>query len=373
MMYRDTWAEVDLGCIADNVRQVKTWIGSNVRLMAVVKADGYGHGALPVSVTALAAGADWLGVATLDEALELRRAGIVAPILVLGYVAAEYADVAAEYDIVLTVVSVLHATALARMTTDRPLRVHLKIDTGMGRLGVRTDDEIERCGAILRGSCARITGAFTHFAEADSRDKRHALHQLALAQSRFLIVKQYMDGADEPVFHAANSAATLSIPEAHLDMVRFGISLYGIPPSDEVDAEHVPLRPALRLLTRIAQLKTVPAGTTIGYGRTYSTTAETRVATLPIGYADGVLRALSNKGYVTVKGRACPILGRVCMDQIMVDASSVPDVKEGDVAAVYDEHSLRNLSRLAGTIPYELLCAISRRVPRTYIPAGPVR
>ncbi len=371
-MYRDTWVEVDLGRIADNVRTVKARIGSNVRLMAVVKADGYGHGALPVSLTALAAGANWLGVATLDEALELRQAGIVAPILVLGYVAAEYANVAAEYDIVLTVVSVSHATALARMTIHRPLQVHLKIDTGMGRLGVRTANEIERCCAILRGSGARITGAFTHFAEADRQDRHRALDQFALAQAHFLILKQCMDDSDELVLHAANSAATLGIPEAHLDMVRFGISLYGVPPSDEVDIHHVPLRQALRLFTRIVQLKTVEAGTAIGYGSTYVTTAKTCVATLPIGYADGIPRTLSNKGYVMVRGHICPILGRVCMDQVMVDVSSVPDIEEGDMVTVYDEHSLVHLSRLAGTIPYELLCDISKRVPRKYIPLSPV-
>ncbi|MCL6600381.1 MAG: alanine racemase [Alicyclobacillus macrosporangiidus] len=372
--WRDTWAEVDLGAIMENVRSIRRHIRrpagpgghaeTGPKLMAVVKADAYGHGAVPVARAALAAGADWLGVATLGEAMELREAGLRAPILVLGYVDAQHAPIAADAGVTLTVASLTHAFTLAETALSQPLSVHLKLDSGMSRIGVRTVEEVHQVAAALDGTPVRVTGAFTHFARADEADLAPALEQWEWAQPLFDAVRSRWP-ADALLLHAANSAAILALPAAHLDMVRLGISLYGVYPSGEV-ARTVPLRQALRLYTRVVQVKRVPAGTAVSYGGTHVTPAPAVLATLPIGYADGLLRALSNRGYVQIRGARCPMVGRVCMDQVVVDATAVPDVQEGDVATVYDEHSLADLADRAGTIPYELLCAISRRVPRVY-------
>ncbi|MBX6395323.1 MAG: alanine racemase [Alicyclobacillaceae bacterium] len=369
-LYRDTWAEVNLDAIAFNVHQTRQRVGPKVKIMAVVKADAYGHGALPVAMTALAAGADALGVATLDEALALRRGGVDAPVLVLGYVAPPHADKAADEHITITIVSAAHAKALSQVDLHRPVEAHLKIDTGMGRLGVRSMDEMEETLKILAGSSVRLTGAFTHFAQADARDKSHARGQLSQAKAYFERLRELWPGPDRPVFHAANSAAVIDLPDTYLDMVRLGISLYGVYPSEDVNMNGFPLQQALRLYTRIAYLKTVPPGTSISYGSTHVTQRETKVATLPIGYGDGLFRNLSNRGYVFVRGVRCPILGRVCMDQVMVDVTSVPGVKEGDLVTVYDERTLYDFARLLDTIPYELLCAVSKRVPRVYVSGG---
>jgi alanine racemase len=368
-MYRDTWAEVNLGHIAHNVKATRALIGSQVHLMAVVKADAYGHGAVPVSRTAIEAGADWLGVATLEEALVLRKSGIRAPILVLGYVSPLYANVAAEHDVTLTVVSVEHATSLKDIQSPKPLSVHLKVDTGMGRLGVLSPDDVVEVVRTLDGTRVRLTGAFTHFAQADSLDKSHAYGQLDAVRRAFERIVEVWPGREQLTFHTANSAAIIDLPESHFNMVRLGISLYGVYPSDEVKKERLNLRQALSLYTRVVHVKRVPAGTTIGYGSTYVTDRETLVATLPIGYADGLFRALSNRGFVKIGSVRCPIIGRVCMDQVMIDASLVPSLQVGDLVTVYDGETLPILSRLADTIPYELLCAISSRVPRVYVNA----
>lgn len=366
-MYRDTWAEIHLSHIAHNVKATRALIGSQVRLMAVVKADAYGHGAVPVSRTAIQAGADWLGVATLDEALAIRRSGICAPILVLGYVSPMYANVAAEHDVTLTVVSVEHARSLKEIQCSKALSVHLKVDTGMGRLGVLSPDDVAEVARALNGSCVRLTGAFTHFAQADSLDKSHACGQLDLVRRAFGRLVEVGLKREELTFHAANSAAIIDMPESYFDLVRLGISLYGVYPSDGVKKDRLNLRQALSLYTRVVQVKHVPPGTTIGYGSTYVTDRETVVATLPIGYADGLFRALSNRGFVKIGRERCPIIGRVCMDQVMIDASRVPSIQVGDVVTVYDDETLPILSQFAGTIPYELLCAISPRVRRLYV------
>jgi alanine racemase len=366
-MYRDTWAEINLSHIAHNVKATRKLIGSQVRLLAVVKADAYGHGAVRVSRTAILAGADWLGVATLDEALTIRRGGICAPVLVLGYVSPMFANVAAEHDVTLTVVSVEHARALKESQCSKTLSVHLKVDTGMGRLGVLSPEDVAEVVRILDGSRVRLTGAFTHFAQADSLDKSHANGQLDAVRRAFECLVEAGPIREELTFHAANSAAIIDMPESYFDMVRIGISLYGVYPSDEVKKDRLNLRQALSLYTRVVHVKRVPAGTTIGYGSTYVTDRETLVATLPIGYADGLFRSLSNRGFVKIGSVRCPIIGRVCMDQVMIDASCVPSLQVGDVVTVYDEETLPELARLAGTIPYELLCAISPRVPRVYV------
>lgn len=385
--YRDTWAEVDLGAIAHNVHEVKQHIGTKVKLMAVVKANAYGHGDVRVATVALANGADTLGVATLGEAMVLREAGLQAPILVLGYVAAENLAVAAQNRIDLTVVSVDHARALAAIDrqlqeanvdegadTDRPMdgrefvsySVHLKLDTGMSRLGVRSVAELEQAVAALWGTRAHITGAFTHFARADEVDKTHALQQVERVKAWFQRLQEIVPNSADLILHAANSAAIHDLPDSYFSMVRLGISLYGVYPSTEVNKSALSLRQALRLYTRVVHLKQVPPGTAVSYGGTFITTQETRLATLPIGYGDGLFRILSNRGFVTIDGQRCPIVGRICMDQTIVDVTTLPQVRLGDRVTIYDENSLDELAKLAETIPYELLCAISGRVRRVY-------
>ncbi|RIV21895.1 alanine racemase [Alicyclobacillaceae bacterium I2511] len=368
--YRDTWAEVDLGAIAHNVEAVRQRIGTKVKLMAVVKANAYGHGAIPVATTALASGANALAVATLDEALALRQADIQAPILVFGYVNPEYLAVAAENRIILTVISVDHARALAaqdgQLQASTAYQVHLKLDTGMSRIGVQSVTELEQAVAALAGTRGRIVGAYTHLARADELDKTSARQQLALARVWFQRLREIVPNPAQLTLHAANSAAVLDLADSYFSMVRLGISLYGVYPSAQVDRSAVYLRQALRLYTRVVHLKQVPPGTPVSYGGTFVTAQTTRLATLPIGYADGLMLKLSNRGFVTLANRRCPIVGRICMDQTLVDVTALPGVQVGDRVTLYDSDSLNELAELAETIPYVLLCAISERVPRVY-------
>ena len=369
--YRDTWAEVNLDNIACNVQAVKAQLKPHVKLMAVVKSNAYGHGALQVAEVALREGAEYLGVATLDEALQLRCNKIQAPILVLGHVASEHAFVAAKHGITLTVVSRNHAEQLSHAVqsfTGHILKVHLKIDTGMGRLGVRDEHELMSVVRSLAHPAIHIEGAFTHFAQADSSDQSYSKVQLDTANALFGRLKNTLERPERFILHAANSAGIIQLSESHLNMVRLGISLYGVYPSLEVDRNKIRLRQALTLYSRIVHIKDVPAGTSIGYGSTFVTERpSTKVATVPIGYGDGLPRSLSNLGYFLVRGTKCPILGRVCMDQVMIDVTHALDVEEGDLVTVYNQETLEQLSALAGTIPYELLCAISARVVRTYV------
>ncbi|WP_067928747.1 alanine racemase [Alicyclobacillus shizuokensis] len=368
--YRDTWADVNLDAIIHNVRAVQKHVGPDVQIMAVVKANAYGHGACQVAEAALEAGARCLGVATLDEALQLRQSGIDVPILVLGHVSPRYAVVAARHQITLTVVSVSHAEQLAAsMTTAQGplLDVHLKIDTGMARLGVRHADELLQAVMLIgRHPYIRLTGAFTHLAQSDARDLSFSIEQLKKSRAFFELLKQAIPNEGPLLFHAANSGGILQLPDSYFNMVRLGISLYGVYPSKNLKNHSVTLIQSLRLMSRIGMLKEVPPGTAIGYGGTFVTTRTTRVATIPIGYGDGLPRSLSNRGYFRIHGERCPIIGRVCMDQTLVDVTSLSDVQEGDEVVIYDNLTLIELAELANTIPYELLCAIAPRVPRCY-------
>ncbi|MDQ0190340.1 alanine racemase [Alicyclobacillus cycloheptanicus] len=368
--YRDTWAEVDLSAIAHNVRAVQRHIGLQRQVMAVVKANAYGHGAVQVAAAALAAGAAQLGVATLDEALALRAAGVRGPILVLGYVPPRHAAAAAHHAVMLTVVSARHADQLASCmdaSAETPLDVHLKIDTGMGRLGVRTAEELLQAAAGLsRNPNIHLRGAFTHLAQSDAETLDFTKQQLQTAAALFDLLRQHVPGEAPLLLHAANSGGILQVPASHFNMVRLGISLYGVYPSEHLRSRSLALVQALQLKSRIAHLKEVPPGTPIGYGSTYVTRRATLVATVPIGYADGLPRALSNRGYFLVHGRPCPIIGRVCMDQTMIDVTDCADAQEADEVVIYNDRTLPELAGLIDTIAYELLCAIAPRVPRVY-------
>jgi alanine racemase len=379
------WAEIDLAAVAENTRALRRHTIPRAQVMAVVKADGYGHGAVPVARTALANGAGWLGVARCGEGVRLREAGIGAPILVFGYTPPDAAEELLEFDLRQAVHSVETAAAYSALAARRGkrLRVHLKVDTGMGRLGLLPAVEaaggrMDRAFAGAAESIARLPGIdaegiFTHLASADSAELAPALRQL----ERFseLLDALAANGLVFPVRHAANSAALIALPRSHLDLVRPGIALYGLAPSEEMDLSAIRLRPAMALKTRIIHLKDVPAGFAVSYGMTYRTPAPTRIATVPAGYADGYRRSFSSRGQMLVQGRRVPVVGRVCMDLTMLDVGGVPEVRLEDEVVVFgrqgdEEIPAGELARALRTIPYEIVCNVAARVPRTY-PAPP--
>jgi len=344
--------------------------------MAVVKAEAYGHGAVPVARVALDAGATWLGVAIPEEAVPLRAAGISARILVLGPIAPEQADLVAAHGLDECVCDLAQAEALDRAARarGRVLALHLKVETGMGRVGLRPPEVRAVAEKIRTLSSVRLVGLMTHFAEAEAEDPAFAREQLA----RFAEAARDLAAAAiaAPIRHAANSAGLLFLPEARLDLVRPGIMLYGCHPRGRGHPADPPLRPALRFRTAISQIHDVPRGESVSYGRTFVAPRDLRVATLPAGYADGVGRLLSNRGHVLVRGRRVPIIGRVCMDMTMVDVTGLPDIRVGDEAVLIgrqgeEEISADEVAEAQGTISYEVLCRIGPRVPRVYLPPSP--
>lgn len=368
---RPTWLEVDLGAIGANTRLVKDIVGGRVAVLVSLKADAYGHGALRVARTALRNGAGWLGVATVSEAAPLRGAGVVAPILVFGFVPAWQAREVARLDLRATVYELESARALARAARDlgRPVSVHVKIDTGMGRLGLRAENVagvVAFCEALSALDGLIVEGAFTHLATADSADQTYARHQIARFEA--VLAALATRNLRPPVIHAANSAALLALPETRYDLVRPGIAIYGLAPSADVPLPPG-FSPALTFKTQVAQVKEVPAGEGISYGATYVTTAPTRVATLPVGYADGFRRGPTNWGEVLLRGRWAPILGRVCMDQCMVDVTRIPGVRVGDEVVLIGRQgdqvlTAEMVAERLGTINYEVVAELLARVPR---------
>jgi len=379
------WAEIDLASIAHNVRELRRATRSTAGLMAVVKADGYGHGAVEVAKRALISGAEWLGVARIEEALKLRRAGLEAPILVFGYTSPDRIDDLIEHRLVQSVFDLETAEALSARSVARGAKteVHLKIDTGMGRLGLPADallaadagrtgpDRIvNQVKRLFRLPGLRIGGIFTHFAAADSPDRSSAEFQLELFTD--LLNRLRQAGCEFPIRHAANSAAVIEMPESHLDLVRPGIALYGLYPSETVSRSTVALRPAMSLKSRIIQLKSVPAGFKVSYGMTYETPTATHIATVPVGYADGLDRRLSSCGHMLVGGRRAPIVGRVCMDLTMLAVDDAARIKQTDEVVVFGRQGnagihVDELAAQLGTISYEIVTNISVRVPRVYL------
>ncbi len=369
---RPTWAEVNLSRLASNVREFRRILPPGVRIMAVIKADGYGHGAYEVSRAALKEGAMMLGVASLEEGLELRQKGIGSPILILGYTDPRQNCLLIENDLTPTVFQWEAAFSLSEqaLALGKQVPVHVKLDTGMSRLGLQEPAHILSFLEKLSGLAGiRIEGLFTHFATADEKEKSF-LHE-QLHRFNTVIEEGEKKGIHIPLKHAANSAAAIDFPESRLDMVRIGLGIYGCYPSGEVSREQIELRPVLSLKSRIVLLKKISPGTPVSYGRTFTAAAETMIAVVPLGYGDGYSRQLSNKGVMLVRGRDVPVIGRVCMDLTMLDVGAVPGVQEGDEVVVYGKQGSREISvdRVAeqlGTISYELLCNISNRVPRIY-------
>ncbi len=361
---RPAWVEVDLEAISHNIAQFRERCGSGVSIMAVVKADAYGHGAVEVARTSIEAGADRLGVAILDEAVHLRRAGLAAPILVFGYTPEGQAESVVKYDISQAVWTPSLAVAMleAGRKLGKPAKIHLKIDTGMSRVGARGGEEVAAVArALKRAGCEGVEGTFTHFPAADT-DPAFTEHQFA---SFMETVDQICgEGLSPGILHCCNSAALLAYPQFHLDMVRPGIALYGYPP--------VPwkgLRTALTLRAKLSHVKRISRGTTVGYGRTFTAAGDnTIVGTVPVGYADGYRRHLSNVGEVSYRGVRVPVVGRVCMDQFMVDLSLAPGARAGDevVLIAGPAPDAEEIASRVGTISHEVLTGLSPRLPRVY-------
>jgi len=365
---RPTWVEIDLEAIAYNVRQIKEIVGPEVEILAVLKADAYGHGAITVARTALNNGASFCGVASLNEAIRLREAGIDAPILVLGYTPAWLAREALRYDVTLTLYDSDLARAFSRAAVDlrRTARVHIKVDTGMGRLGLLPDQVVPFVEEIHDLPGLELEGIFTHFSVADEPDLSYTRWQL----DRFREVLRSLEeiGVTFRYVHCANSAAMLRLPETRFNMVRLGLAMYGLQPSP-----YVPLpsgfRPALTWKTSVAQVKTLPPGSYVSYGNTYRTKGWETIAVIPVGYADGFRRAPTRWQAVLVRGQRAPIVGRVCMDQTMINVTHIPNVRVGDEVVLIgrqgdDEITAEEVAEWLGTINYEVVSEILARVPR---------
>ena len=364
---RPTRAVIDLKAISHNIAEIRKKIGSRRDLMAVVKADGYGHGAVEVSLAALSSGATCLGVALPEEGLQLRDAGVDVPVLVLGLIQPKEAYKTIDSGLEQAVSTMELADALdqeARKASTH-IKMHIKVDTGMGRIGVSPQDALELVRTISRFKNLDLTGIFSHFPSADETDKTFTKRQIEIFND---LVQGIEDaGFRIPKRHMANSAAILDLPESYLDLVRPGIMIYGLYPSMEV-SRSIKLKPAMTLKTDVIYVKSVPAGTPISYGRTFCVDRKAVVATLPVGYADGYYRLLSNQGSVLIRGRRVPLIGRVCMDMCMIDVTGIKDVRPGEEVVLFGENPpVDEIARKIGTINYEVVCAVGKRVPRIYV------
>lgn len=370
-------ADIDLDAFRFNLDSIKKNINENTQIITVLKADGYGHGAVPLAKEAEKEERVWgIAVATVEEALELRRGGIKKPLLILGYTYQEDYDLIAEEELRPTVFKLSMAQELsqAALRKNKTIKIHIKIDTGMSRIGYRDlEKSVPEILEISRLPGLEIEGLFTHFARADEKETTPAYQQLEKYQAFQKALKEA--GLKIPLCHCSNSAGIIRIPEANMDAVRAGIILYGLYPSEEVEKEPVPLKPLMTLKSHIAYIKTLEPGVQISYGGTYTTQKETRVATIPVGYADGYARSLSNKGWVLIRGKKAPILGRVCMDQFMVDVTDIPEARELDEVMLLGKSqdqqiTMEELGELSGRFNYEFACCISKRVPRIYFKGG---
>lgn len=366
-------AEINLDAIAYNMEQMKKRIGGHARLIAVVKADGYGHGAVPVAEMFEQCSWVWgYAVACLEEAAELREHGIRKPILVLGCVFPDQFEEMIRYD----VRPAVYMESMAELISQEAVRqgkdafIHIKIDTGMGRIGFpATEESADAVERISRLPGIRIEGMFTHFAKADERDKTYTF----LQHDRFVKMKELTEKRQIHVqyFDCDNSAGIIDFPDMKHDLARAGIAMYGMYPSDEVDRSAVDLRPALSLVSHVSFVKDVEAGTPISYGGTFVSDRPMRVATIPVGYGDGYPRSLSNKGYVLIHGKRAKILGRVCMDQFMADVTDIPETAFMDRVVLVgrdgdEEITVDDLAALSGRFNYEFVCCLGKRIPRIY-------
>lgn len=376
MAFKRVTAKVDLDAITHNYQQIKAGLGKQTKIMGIIKADAYGHGALPVARELEHMQVDMFGVATIQEAISLRKNGIKTPILILGFTdQADYQDLV-QFDLGQTVYEPDMAMALHQVAAGlgKKAKIHLKVDTGMGRLGFPVDRTgIDQIKDLAKLSFIDIDGIFTHFAKADEADQTYTKRQLGLFQD-FLNDLQ-AGGLQIPNIHAANSAAILNHPLAGFNMVRAGIILYGSYPSEDSKKEGISLKPALSVCAKVIFLKRVAKGQLISYGGTYQTHRESKIATVSIGYADGYSRLLSNQARVLVRGQYAKVIGRICMDQLMIDVTDMEEVKVGDEVVLFGRQenntiAIEEVANLSHTINYEVMCLIGKRVPREYYKNG---
>ncbi len=373
--FRPTWLEIDLDCIAHNIQQFQQLLGSGVKIAAVVKADGYGHGAVEVSRAAVAAGVYCLAVAFLEEGVELRQAGVENPILLLGYTDPAQVPALCRHRLIPSVFDLNVARKMSAEVgkLERELPIHVKVDTGMSRLGVGPREAAEFINEIFRMPGLKLEGVYTHLAAADEENNKYTGNQLLQFNQ---VIESCRNLGVFPLYHAANSAAASAYPESRFGMVRLGISLYGYYPSPLLrDKKYVSLKPALSFKSRVVYLKEVPPGTAISYGCTHITSSRSVIATVPVGYGDGYRWNLSNRAWVLVRQQRVPVIGRVCMDHLMLDVTGVKGARVGDEVVIYgrqgpEEITVEEVAGCLGTVNYELLCAISRRVPRLYLRKG---
>ncbi len=369
---RPTRAEINAAALRRNLASIKNHMRKNVKVMAIVKANAYGHGIVEVSEILADEKIDYLGVGFLDEGIVLRKNGIKVPTLVLGGVLGNQIKEFLAHDLEVTVSSIELAKKIDNevgSSGDQRARVHLKLDTGMERIGVRAENAVTFAQEVRSLKHLEIVGVYSHFATADENDKSFAYQQLQRFTKAIREIE--MTGIAIPLKHIANSGAILDIPESHFDMVRVGMMLYGLYPSKET-SESIPLQPALALRSKVVFLKEVPARTSIGYGRSYFTERSTKTATIPIGYGDGYSRTLSHKAEVLIRGSRFPVVGTVCMDQLMVDVGTRSDIHVGDDVTLIgkdgeEEITGWEIARKMGTNHYEVLCMIAARVPRVLV------
>ena len=369
---RAVWAEINLDNLANNIREVRRVTNPKTKVSAVIKADGYGHGAVAIAQTLLENGADRFAVATLSEALQLRKEFKETQIMVLGYTPEHLAQEIIQNNIIQTIYSLEQAKEFSKVAKqlNKNIVVHIKIDSGMNRLGMLcSEDTVNTVLDISKLDNLVIEGIYTHFAAADELDKTYTKMQV----EKFSKIVEQIDkkGLSIPIKHVSNSAAIIDMPEFNFDMVRAGIMLYGLYPSQSVNHERVNLKEVMCLKAKIARVKEIEAGSGISYGLTYKCEHKTKIATLPIGYADGYTRMLSNKAKVLVKNKIVPVLGNICMDQCIIDVTNL-DVKMGDEVVLYggdnkDGISIDSVANLLNTISYEIVCMVDKRVPRVYL------
>ena len=375
---RAAWAEVDLDALAHNMREIRRLARKDALVTAVIKADGYGHGAKKIAQTLLDNGADRFAIAVLDEGIELRNAGFEVPILILGFTDKERAEEIVSFNLEQAVYSweLAEAISKAAVKQNKTAKIHIKVDTGMGRIGLRPDkDSVQLIKKISQLPNIVIEGIFTHFAVADALDKAYTEEQYA--KFTWICKELERENVRINVKHCGNSATIIDLPEMHLNMVRAGIILYGLKPSDEVMLDRIELKQVMSLKVRISHVKEIEAGQSVSYGRRFIAEKKSKIASLPIGYADGYTRMLSGKAEALVKGRRVPVVGRICMDQCMVDVTGIEDVKVGDEAVLFGKQGegfihIDELAEKLDTINYEIVCMISRRVPRVYVKDGKI-
>ncbi len=379
MIRERTWAEIDLDAIRHNYQTIRGSLPAGVKLCCVVKANAYGHGASKLAPLYEEMGADWFAVSNIEEAMQLRRAGVTRPVLILGYTHESCASILAEDNFSQCVYSAEYGRLLSAAATKQgvTVKVHIKLDTGMGRLGFQVpgegEDSVAGAAAVCRLPGLAPEGVFTHFASADEGGAGDDFSNRQMDLFVSAVNQLKAAGITFAIRHCANSAALSDHPECRMDMVRAGIVLYGLQPSGDL-RQPLPLTPAMSLKTVVSHVKTVDPGATVSYGRTFTADREMRVATVPIGYADGFWRQNAGAGVtLTVRGQQAPILGRVCMDQLMLDVTHIPDVAIGDTVTVFGDTPAMTAEQVAaanGTIGYEVVCGVGERVPRLYVQEG---